>query len=331
MFSIKNYLTGVMHPEGFHGQNKTKNYFEGWYFKFVSDDLKQKWAVIPGVFRGLQGSNTHEAFVQVLDGATGQSYYITYPVEQFKAAGNKFEVQVGPNSFSPEGATLDAGPLKGTIEITSPLKPWPVTFAKPGIMGWYGMVPMMECFHGLVSFHHTITANLEIEGRQVSFEGKGYIEKDWGKNFPSGYIWLHSNHLDSDSEASLVSSAAIIPWLSASFRGFIMGFHHSGRLHSWTTYNKSKEDYLVIDDSHIKWQVTGPDGTLKISAERKRGGLLHAPLKTAMHQRVEETMDAEFDVRHEIDGVVVKEGKMKAAAMEVFGDIERLLAINGKK
>ncbi|MBT5088718.1 MAG: hypothetical protein HN693_03760 [Micrococcales bacterium] len=330
MFSVKSYLTGVMHPEGFHGQTKTKNYFEGWYFKFVSDDLKQKWAVIPGVFLGLQGSDTHEAFVQVLNGTTGESYYVTYPIEEFEAAADKFEVRVGPNRFSARGAVLDVGPLKGEIKIESELVPWPVKLSSPGIMGWYGMVPMMECFHGLVSFNHKVSAKLEVDGKPAAFSGKGYIEKDWGKNFPSGYIWLHSNHLENDPEASLVASAAIIPWLNSSFRGFIMGFHHSGKLHAWTTYNKSKELDLKMDDTHVHWSVTGEAGTLTISALRARGGLLHAPLRTAMHQRVEETMDSVFEVKHEKDGVILKQGTMKAAAMEVFGDIERLLSINGK-
>jgi len=190
MFSVKSYLTGVMHPEGFHGQTKTKNYFEGWYFKFVSDDLKQKWAVIPGVFLGLQGSDTHEAFVQVLNGTTGESYYVTYPIEEFEAAADKFEVRVGPNRFSAQGAVLDVGPLKGEIKIESELVPWPVKLSSPGIMGWYGMVPMMECFHGLVSFNHKVSAKLEVDGKPSAFSGKGYIEKDWGSKLMANLLPL---------------------------------------------------------------------------------------------------------------------------------------------
>jgi len=256
MRSLSSYITGVRHPEGFHGEGRTKNFFEGWYFKFVSQDQSQRWAVIPGIFRGLGGESRDEAFVQVLDGATGRSWYHVYPVEEFKASADSFDVHVGPNHFSAKGATLDLPQLRGRLEITSELKPWPVTLASPGIMGWYGLVPFMECFHGIVSFGHSIEGQLEVEGKQQSFAGaKGYIEKDWGKNFPSGYIWLHSNHLDSDKDASLVASAAIIPWLSKPFRGFIMGLHHSGKLHSWTTYNRSKELELTLDDSHVTWRV----------------------------------------------------------------------------
>ena len=53
-----------------------------------------------------------------------------------------------------------------------------------------------------------------------------------------------------------------------------------------------------IDDSHVRWSVSGPDGVLELTAERVRGGLLHAPLRTAMHQRVEETLDARIQFRH---------------------------------
>ena len=322
------YLNGIKHPEAFHGNGKTRNFFEGWYFKIVSEDQSQKWAVIPGVFRGLGGSSKDEAFVQVLDGSSGRSWYHVYPVDQFKASDTSFDVTIGDNHFSSKGATLNLPQLQGRIEITSELKPWPVTLASPGIMGWYGLVPFMECFHGIVSFSHSLAGELKVEGKQISFNsGKGYIEKDWGRNFPSGYIWLHSNHLALREDASLIASAAIIPWLGKPFRGFILGLHHSGKLHSWTTYNKSKEEWLKIDDTHINWKVSGPSGELELKAERKRGGLLHAPLREAMHKRVEETLDGVVEVTHTQGGKILLSATATSSGMEVFGDIERLLRI----
>ncbi len=322
------YLRGIQHPEGFHGNGKTRNFFEGWYFKIVSEDQSQKWAVIPGIFRGLGGSSRDEAFVQVLDGSTGRSWYHVYPVEEFKASETSFDVRVGDDHFSSKQVKLNLPQLKGELKITTELKPWPVTLASPGIMGWYGLVPFMECFHGIVSFSHQLEGRLEVEGKQQNFtNGKGYIEKDWGRNFPSGYIWLHSNHLKNYEDASLIGSAAIIPWLGKPFRGFILGLHHGGKLYSWTTYNKSKEELLTIDDSHISWKVSGPSGELELKAERKRGGLLHAPLREAMHQRVEETLDGVVEVKHTKDGQVLLESTATTSGMEVFGDIERLLRI----
>ena len=321
------YLRGIRHPEAFHGRSISKGFFEGWYIKLVSADQSQRWAVIPGVFRG---NGKDEAFVQVLDGATGRSWYHRFDHGDFEASDSRFEVRVGPNKFAPSGVDLDLPQLAGSIEFDAELDPWPVKPLSPGIMGWYGLMPFMECFHGIVSFGHTLQGQLEIEGTTSDFSGgRGYIEKDWGQAFPSGYVWLHSNHFLSDPSASFIGSVAIIPFLGREFRGYIVGLKHSGRLHRWATYNRSRELQLKVDDNHINWSLRGPDGTLEISAERVRGGLLHAPLRTAMHQRVEESLDAKVHLRHlNVSGQVVFEDTGTTGGLEVFGDIDRLLAIS---
>jgi hypothetical protein len=110
--------------------------------------------VIPGVFRGILGEHGRrdEAFVQVLDGSTGRSWFHTYRLEEFAASSTGFDVRVGPNHFDSSGVTLDLPQLKGRLDFTSALEGWPVTVGSPGIMGWYGLVPFMECYHGIVSF-----------------------------------------------------------------------------------------------------------------------------------------------------------------------------------
>jgi tocopherol cyclase len=325
-----NYLKGIKNPAAYHGSTKPSEFFEGWYIKLVSEDESTKLAVIPGIFKGLKGDESrNEAFVQLLDGTTGRSWYQVYPLEQFSARSDRFEVQVGPNYFDSSSVILELPNLKGKIQYLTPLDPWPVTLASPGIMGWYGLLPFMECFHGIVSFGHLLSGSLEFEGGQRNFDfGRGYIEKDWGQSFPAGYIWLHTNHIDGHPEASLVASVAIIPWIKSSFRGFIIGFRHSGKLHRWTTYNGSKELKLEVKDDSINWELKGPDGILKIQAERKGGGLLHAPLREAMHQRVEETLDARLQVTHtNLSGQVLIESFGTSSGMEVFGNLERMMRL----
>ena len=334
MQSPKSFLEGVRHPEAFHGNGKASPFFEGWYVKLVSEDLSQRWAVIPGIFKGIDKADSDErqshdeAFIQVLDGSTGRSWFHSFDISEFKASTDKFEVQIGNNFFSEKEVRLDLPQLKGTIKITTPFIPWPVTLRSPGIMGWYGLVPFMECFHGIVSFGHKLEGSLSVEGTQQSFsKGKGYIETDWGRGFPSGYIWVQTNHFDFNNDTSLIASCAIIPWIGKSFRGFIMGMMHEGKLYSWTTYNGSKELELRVDDSHVFWKVTGPDGTLELKAERTRGGLLHAPLHKNMHRRVEETMDSTVEITLlDKNNVEIVKGTGTAAALEIFGELEKLLA-----
>jgi tocopherol cyclase len=334
MRSPMQFLRGVQHPEAYHGDGRTKAYFEGWYVKLVSADQAQRWAVIPGVFKGIaigdsaQRQSQDEAFVQILDGLTGRSWFHRFDVSEFRAADDTFDVWVGDNHFCSAGASLALPQLSGEVQYSTKLRPWPVTLASPGIMGWYGLVPFMECFHGIVSFGHALEGTLAIEGKSHDMRGgRGYIEKDWGKGFPSGYVWLHSNHIDFGAHTSLIASAAIIPWLGRSFRGFIIGLMHEGRLYKWTTYNGSRELTLAVDDTKLHWKVTGPDGELEIKALRARGGLLHAPLHRDMHRRVEETMDSTVELTlRDAKGSVVTQGTGICAALEIFGELERLLA-----
>lgn len=325
------FARGVRHPEAFHGDARTGAYFEGWYIKLISADLAARWAVIPGIFRGADGASD-EAFVQVLDGRTGASWFHSYPVSEFTAADDRFAVTVAGCHFDDAGVTLDVPGLRGTLTYATPLQPYPVRVRAPGIMGWFGYVPVMECFHGIVSFGHALSGTVLIDGVAQDFTGgRGYIEKDWGRSFPAGYVWLASNHLRTDTEAaegSLVASCAIIPGLGRTFRGSIVALQRPGSLATWTTWNGSRDLALAIDDTRVRWGMTGPDGVLELSAERTRGGLLHAPSRTAMHRRVEETLDAVVDIRHTAhDGTVLFVGTGICAGMEVFGDTERLVRL----
>jgi tocopherol cyclase len=317
-------LTSLLHPEGFHGHGKTSRFFEGWYVKLVSADRAQRWAVIPGVFLGQKGGG--EAFVQVLDGATKRSWYQRYPLEQFEARAETFEARVGPNRFSRTGVSLELseGPLRGSLTFSA-LNPWPVTLTSPGIMGWYAWVPFMECYHGVVSFHHTLAGTLEIEGKPVSFDGGvGYLEKDWGRAFPAGYVWMQTNHFQTP-ETSLVASAAIIPWLGTSFPGFIAGFWQRGVLHRFATYSGARIERLDVDDTHVHMAFADARLRLEVSSERRGGGLLHAPIRTEMHKRVEESLDAEVHVKlSEVGGRTLFEEVGRVAGLEVHGELDRL-------
>ena len=123
-----------MHPAGFHGADKDRSFFEGWYVKLVSADRSRRIAVIPGIFLGPNGEE--DAFVQVLDGATGDSWYHQYPRSEFITSDTKFDVRVGPNHFTETGVTLDLPGLTGTVRYTSALEPWPVTRTTAGSLGW---------------------------------------------------------------------------------------------------------------------------------------------------------------------------------------------------
>lgn len=338
----------TLHPAGFNGGRRLKRalagrpdgraFFEGWYVKLVTADRTTRLALIPGMFLS-EGGAIAESFVQVLDGESGETAYHRFDLSAFHADEREFDTLVGPNHFGQAGVRLDLPDLTGEVGF-GPLDPWPVTLREPGAMGWYAWVPTMECYHGVVSLDHTLSGWIEHRGRRIELDGgRGYIEKDWGSAFPQAYVWMQSNHFEFPG-VSLVASTALIPWRRTAFRGDLVAlrlparFGRDAGLHRFTTYTRARTTELDVSDTEVRWALSGQDGaqlTLQASTKGRSAGLLHAPVRTQMHQRVSETLGGRLQVRLvDRDGREVFSGVGRSAGIEVHGAIERLLATPGR-
>ena len=78
------WLNSTLHPAACHGHGKRPPFFEGWYYKLVDVTEHYRYAVIPGVFLS-DDAGRHHAFVQVMNGDTGQSTDHRYPADEFWA------------------------------------------------------------------------------------------------------------------------------------------------------------------------------------------------------------------------------------------------------
>lgn len=315
-----NRLQTTLHPAWYQGHHRRAPYFEGWYFKLIDASTQRRYAIIPGVFL----SQDPHAFVQVLDGEAGTATYHRFPLEAFWAASDRFEVHIGDNRFSDGGLALDiASPeqtIRGEIRLGA-AAPWPVSLASPGIMGWYAWIPTMECYHGVVSLDHRLDGGLEIDGQTASFaNGRGYIEKDWGRSFPRAWVWLQSNHFEQPGTC-LTASTAVIPWRKSAFLGFIVGLWHEGQLVRFATYTGAKTEHLAVTEEAVDWVLCSKSHRLHILAQRgaeSQYGLLKGPTTVEMGKRVPETLSATVQVQlTEKKGREVFAGNGRFAGLEV--------------
>jgi hypothetical protein len=289
-----------------------------------------RYAIIPGIFSS-DDPEEHHAFIQVLDGSTGDATYHRFAADEFSAASDAFDVWIGPNHFWHDGFELDIADRQleaaGRVELIDPV-PWPVTWRSLGIMGPYGWVPWMECNHGVVSLDHRLEGALSVDGTPIEFSGgRGYVEKDWGAAFPAGYVWIQSNHFDHVG-VSFVGSIAIIPWLFSSFPGFIIGLRLDGRLYRFATYTGATTRHLRISDESIAWVVADDEHTLTIEARRAKGGLLLGPTRDRMSDRIGETMLSEVSVELLTSaGDTIFDEVGRNAGLEAHGDLDRLLSM----
>ncbi|PPK88214.1 tocopherol cyclase-like protein [Neolewinella xylanilytica] len=304
-------------PARFQGWGRRRAFFEGWYFKVVIPAEEFAFAFIPGISYDAEGRG--HSFLQVLDGTRATTAYHTYTVHDFRPAADRFSVQVGPHHFATDRLCIDLPDLQLDLTLTD-LHPWPARTLAPGVMGWYGFVPGMQCYHGLVSLHHRLTGTIRHDGRSVDLTtGVGYTEKDWGSGFPDAWIWGQSNHLSGTAApASLMFSVASIPWLGSSFRGFLCTFLLEGELHTFTTWTKAREKVTLTEGARkVTLEFSDRRHHLTIVGHPAPGGNLASPIGGAMTGKINESLRAELEVSLLRDGREVYRGLAAWAGLEV--------------
>ncbi len=323
---MKNYIHTVLHPEVYHGDWLKPPFFEGWYFKLVTADRKHAFAIIPGIFKKEDPAQSH-AFVQVLEGNTGDVQVFDFPYEQFHVQPRAFKLDIAENHFSREQVTLKLSDSKNKIHADLKFgegEPWPVSLLSPGIMGFFGWFNWMECYHGLLSFDHALQGWLEINGKKIDFTGgRGYIEKDFGKAFPRSWLWLQTNHFTQPG-TSLSASVAVIPLGKLSFKGVIVGLWHDSRLYAFATHNLAKVLQFELTEDRAILHLKRGKYSLEIDAHKAAGGILQAPVPGGMDRRITESLQSTAHVTLRKHGKVIFEDAGVRAGMEIVGDITLL-------
>lgn len=320
----------VMHPEGFHGHGRRGRFFEGWYHKLVGPDGRAL-ALIPGWFQAADGARF--GFLLIFDELTATVRTVRFDAADVRAEALTYDFRLGPNRFSADHLVLDIDTpevtLKGEVRATE-LHPWPVTLGSPGVMGWYGWVPLMQCWHGVVSLDHRLHGTLVLDGVTRGFDGgRGYTEKDWGWSFPDAWVWMQANA----AGTSLTASVATIPWLAGtSFAGFIVGMLHDGVLHRFTTYARGRIEALEVTDADVRWTLRNRTHRLELHAVR--GGvtvLLPAPDVHDMVPKVPESLGVQITARlSTLAGEELVALRSPSGALEVMGDTQRLRQLLGR-
>lgn len=311
-------LHKLYHPELFQGSLRKRHYFEGWYFKHITPDLSSVISFIPGI--SIDGNDSH-AFIQVLDGNSGNSSYIRYPLEEFRWDRKKMNFRIGSSVFTTHHIRLDIVSeeltVGGQIEYSNIIR-YPGSLISPGIMGWYSFVPFMECNHGIVSVLQDLTGKVSVNGEFTDFTGgKGYSEKDWGVSFPEGWIWIQSCNFP-ENDISFSFSVAKIPWLGSFFTGFICFFYLGKNFYLFSTYNGSSIAKVERDENKIGISLKNKKYVLDIEVHKNTFSGLVAPVSGRMARNINESINSDVQVRLS-DGPygVIYSGTGKNAGLEI--------------
>lgn len=322
----------VFNPHWFQGSCETDNYFEGWYYKYVSADQTHCWAFIPGI--SLAEDDQH-AFIQAINGHTGDTFYFRYPADEFSFSSSGLEICVGSSYFSDTMMVLDMEEgenfFRGEVSFENMTR-YPSWLGRPGIMGWYRYMPFMECYHGVVSLNHDLKGHLNHNNEVLNFYGgRGYIEKDWGSSMPESWIWMQTNHFDQPG-TSFMLSVARIPWIRDTFTGFLGFFLHQGKILAFATYTGAIIQDLHYTDKSTQLSIRGKNHLIDVHAKLPESNLpnagigeIKAPTMGTMNRMIHENINSEINVNiTDLSGNPLFSGTGRKSGFEMIGDLTLL-------
>ena len=320
-------FSAIIDPNSYHGKNKKSNFFEGWYYKLVEPLKGEAYCFIPGIFFSDTKEYSH-SFIQVIISKDNNYEYLKYNKDEFIASSSEFILNIDKNYFSL--TQIDINLVKpninifGTLFFNNIIK-WPDTIINPGSMGFYNYFNFMQCYSQVCALDGNIIGKLYINNEMVDFTGgKIYIEKNWGKSFPSSYIWLQANSFTKEETSVTCSIGAIpIPFSSRSFTGFLIGISVKGMVFKFTSINRSK---LIVsfENEDIELKVYNKNYLLLIKATYNKNNFmnLYAPISNEMIPMAKETLTGIIAIKliDKKKNCNITEGISYSAAIEVCGN-----------
>eukprot|EP01084_Bolivina_argentea_P213346 362361_1 len=285
MWDVTMMNTLLFHPERAHYSSqqfinsKSNRLFEGWYYKIASKDFQ--FAIIPGAYHSTNQDGNY-AFIMLV--ATDFMYAYRYPIHTYITShgsihtDQQFYINIGPNNFSRNSVSLHLEskyihsiqpinyknisiPIKIHLSFLDQDIGFPVTLFQLGAMGYYGWIPFLECYHGILAMNYLVFGSIQINNKFVykyeennndnSELAHGYLEKDWGTNFPQTWIWIQANNFEKDENVSLTLALARLPMIGDSIvtkAGYLGGLYLNKKVYKLGTYTWSVVKKLDIID-----------------------------------------------------------------------------------
>ena len=285
----------------FHGDPKSRGYFEGWYFK--QQNGRETIAFIPAFHVDRFGAAS--ASIQVVTDHSARC--ACFPADAFCAEEERLHVRVGESEFTRGGCRLDIESeeltVLGALRFSD--------HALPGgdMMGPFRHVPRLPCRHSVFSLAHRVEGELLIDGRRIEFqEGAGYIEGDRGVSFPDRYVWTQANWEGN----SVMLSVADVPLFGRTIAG-IVGFVYCGGSETRiATYHGAR----AAEISNARVVVRQGDFTLTVEPAQTEHHLLRAPQYGGMTRVIRENVACRVRYIAQKGGTTVFDVSLDQASFE---------------
>lgn len=269
-------------------KRKEKNYFEGKYYKIVTEDHSVLFSFIVGI------SNNH-AFIQILSNQFPENYYFKYPIKNYKKEKDTYKIE--KNIFSNTQIKLNIPTINLHVNLTftnqTNLKKTPY---RPTIMGPASYIKGLECNHRIISLKGTVTGNIIFNQTNYSLNNSSiYIEKDYGTSFPKEYLWMQSS--SGKNKDTFVLAQGNVPIFKCKLTGLFLVISSTEKEYVFANYYGAK--ITQINKNKNKDIITIKQGNyqINITCNYKNGKELPSPKQGEMKETIIEYIECKANIQ----------------------------------
>ncbi|MEM8677634.1 MAG: tocopherol cyclase family protein [Cyanobacteria bacterium P01_G01_bin.67] len=259
---------------GYHWNQITSNYFEGWYYRLTLPEIKQNFAFMYSIEDPIGNQANSGGAVQIL--GIDETYLCrTFPdVDKFFA--NQHNLTLGHwgkskiatkarllpsadfSDYIIEGYQATATINQGSIYDPSrneycrwkyqikPIYGWGnVHQPQQSSAGFLSALPIFEPGWQITMAHGLASGWVEWQGQLYQFtNAPAYSEKNWGSSFPQKWFWLNCNSFHSTTDLALTAGGGIRQVLWWEEEVALIGIHFQGKFYEFAPWN-----------SQVSWQI----------------------------------------------------------------------------
>lgn len=338
---------------GYHWNQITPSYFEGWYFRLTLPEIKQTFAFMYSIEDPLGQQSNSGGAVQIL--GIDETYLIrTFPdVQKFYADKNNLALGhwhktslpqpaqlLSPAEFHNsivEGYQATANLNQGSIydPVSNEYCRWEYQIEpvygwgnsdqlQQSSAGWLSFLPIFEPGWQITMAHGLATGWITWRGQKYSFaNAPAYSEKNWGSSFPQEWFWLNCNSFSQVTDLALTAGGGIRKVLWWQEEVALIGIHYQGKFYEFAPWN-SQVNWQIDPWGNWKLQGKSPQYQVVIIGETDSPGTyVRTPTARGLVLNCRDTTRGKLSLSlHDWQGKTIVEAHSDLAGLEVGGDIK---------
>ena len=335
---------------GYHGNQISSQYFEGWYYRLTLPEINQTFAFMYSIEDPLGNQPNSGGAVQILGIEDAYLCRVLPNVQNFFADRHnlifghwgKTDLAVKPrllpsaefNTHVSEGYQATANLNQGSIydPVTDKYCRW--EYQIEPVYGWgdsrqpqqssaglLSSLPIFEPGWQITMAHGWASGWIEWQGQQYKFrDAPAYSEKNWGGSFPQKWFWLNCNSFADQKDLALTAGGGIRQVLWWQEEVALIGIHYRGKFYEFAPWN-SQVSWQV--QPWGKWQLQGKSAQYTVTLTGKTdllGTYVRTPTAKGLVFNCRDTTRGELNLILYEGNEKILEANSIQAGLEVGGE-----------